>query len=251
MGAGIVIVEKDVDGELWTNSYAFSTVEDWGMLTEADLTLIGMGSPVNDANTNPATSTSYNGATAPLVNSIIAFEREMLPSFVTVSKVYVSDGRKNSTLTDIGGLGSMFAVQALSLSGIRTSYTAADMCPLNISMRLVRVPAGFGIKESSVWYRAILRESEVKLAGRGGIAWTSDSDRAVVQSLVTGSLSAGLSKFFGDGYESVFTGIGHYWGSLAIPPTDPGDINTVSKLSTLVLSTPASRQVKRGRKRST
>lgn len=251
MGMGEIIIQKRrASGKPWVNTYCFKTSDSAG-LTDADLEAIGAGVALTDANTD-TTDSGYDNATAPLIHALVAFERQFHYNPISITGVYVSDGFKNSEVTDIGPLASAFASMPANLSCEHVPDGGESaVAPGNVALLVHRVPAGFSTRPGSLWYRGVLGDTNVKLDGERLIAWTSDSDRAAIETFMQGLLtSAGVNRFFSTGSDTIQLGIPQRVKGVVIPPVDVGDLIGVRPITGFQVDKPASRQTTKGRKRS-
>lgn len=247
MAKGIVYIEKEVGGEVWENSYAFVSGDEFGNLDDDALNQIGMDVPITTANTDPASS-SWVLADTKLINSIIAFERQLHPDFVNFTKAYVSDGLKNSAPTDIGPLHSVFAVQPLSFNGLSTGQNADQSAPGIVALRASKAPLGFSQKVSNCYYHSVLNSQDVSFKGRELTGFRSPTVKAsYVTRWFTFLAASGLDRFIGAGLSGVYIGIGKH-SPISIGTTDKNDLIGVRQISNFAVVDVSRRQMKRGKK---
>lgn len=251
MGAGEIIIQKRRgSGKPWVNTYCFTTGGAAG-LTDADLEAIGAGDALTDAFTD-TTDAGYDNATSTLIQALVAFERQFHYNPISITGVYVSDGFKNSSVTDIGPLASAFAVLPANLSCEHVPDGGeAAVAPGNVALLVKRVPSGFSSRAGSLWYRGVLADANVKLDGERLIAWQSDTDRSNIETFMQGLItSAGLNKFFSTGSSDIQIGIPVRAAGVVVPPVDEGDLLGIRPISGFQVENPRSRQTTKGRKRS-
>lgn len=252
MGRGIIFIEKLYAGETWENSYPFQTSNlGVSILNDNDLVSIGADLPITAANSN-ILDVSYNVDTPLLLRAIIAFERQMHPQTVTFTKAYVSDGSKNSAITDIGPLHSTFATKPLNFQGLNADIADTNILSGNTVLKIQRLPSGFSQKASAVSYRCVLSKLDVHANGRRLVGWDTTSDYLSRQSRIVLAIgSSNLDAYFGDGDAGVFQGIGkHAPSNNPTGLVDKGDLLSVSKIVGMSIQGPFSRQVPRGRRRT-
>lgn len=257
MPMGLIVIEKSWNGADWANEYAFATDAFVG-LDNATISLIGGGTTFNADNTNWADA-AYAGAGSTLIQALLAFERQMTWAPVQFDRVYVSDGQKNSELTDVGPLASQFWTQGLAFGGLRSvpSGDPAGIAPGNIVAYIRRTPFTFSQRSGHLSLRGALLDADFVFSGKQGVEWTSPLLKAGYQTLITDAVdNAFLRKYFGNGASPsgegapVWTGIGKYRRGVQIPPQDEGDLFLVAKMGDFVVDKPRSRQMTRGRKRT-
>jgi hypothetical protein len=252
MGMGIVTIEKTFNGSKpWANTYAFSTGVQAG-LTEADLIDIGASLPMTAANTESGNAAFQAGA-APLLHVLVAWERMLHFQPTIITKVTVSDGTKNSAPTDIGPLASQFASIATSLPALRATGAGGENVvePGNVALRCQRVPSTFSSKPGTLWYRACLTESMVKLGGAKLITWESpEAALSANNSFAVYLTQTGMRRFFSTGAETIKLGIPKVVNWIVVPPVDQGDLVAVRPISDIQPVGPASRQTTKGRRRA-
>lgn len=249
MAKGILYVEKIYGGKKWENSYAFATDGDvFSTLNDASLDDIGMNADFTSLTTNVDDS-GYDEATSTLVQSIIAFERKMHAPFITINKVYASDGLKNSSITDIGPLHSVFAVRTVGKAGLQTGLPS-DFSPGVVALRAIKSPLGYSVKSSGNYYHGILTDNFVAMQGIEVTGWTSPDMQAVMLASWNSALAtSGLDKFIGDSENPVFIGIGKHY-NYTLSPVDKGDLQSVARLASFAPDQPVGRQMRRGKRRS-
>lgn len=250
MGMGEIIIQKRKgSGKPWVNTYCFRTSDSAG-LTDADLAAIGADVALTDAATD-TTDAGYDSATVKLIQALVAFERQFHYNTLSITGVYVSDGFKNSEVTDIGPLASVFASLPANLAceHIPDGGESA-VAPGNVALLVKRVPSGFSTRPGSLWYRGVLADANVKLDGDRLIAWQSGTDQANIETFMQGLLtSAGVNRFFSTGSDTIQLGIPQRVKGVVVPPVDEGDLIAVRPISGFQVDKPASRQTVKGKKR--
>lgn len=244
MAYGLVIIEKEHLGETWSNTHAFDTGGTPG-LGDDDLIAIGMDLIVTGLELYLG-GVGYDAAVAKLLSALIAFERKMHFQAINFTKLYVTDGKINTPLDP-----NSFAVATLAFTGQRAAGDPDAIMPGNVTFQVNRVPAGFSARQGRMYMRGVLGDADVRFAGRGGVAWTSAAANVSYNSVLQGAVTeSGLNRYFGAGVDGVQYCIPQY-AREAIPEVQRiGQLNGVTPIGGLVGLGPASRQMKRGRKRA-
>jgi hypothetical protein len=246
MSYGLIIVQKELQGETWVNTHAFDTGGVPG-LGDDDMIAIGMDLILTGLELYLG-GTGFEAATAKLISAIIAFERYIHLAPINFKSVYVTDGK----ITTIGDPNT-FAVAALSFQGTSTMFGGPDetIVPGNVAYQVNRVPAGFSARQGRMFLRGTLTDNAVRFAGRGGVDFTTavfhDAANARVQSAVAAS---GLDRFFGAGQDGVVYGIPQYARTAITGVQREGQLIGINPVGSLVGMNPVSRQMKRGKKRA-
>lgn len=245
MGIGLVVVEKQLQGELWSNTYGFRVGPDSGApLTETDIQAIGFEVPVLGTNTNPADTPNYRGDEF-LIHAIIGFERLLHYDSVEFVRIYITDGKKNPL-----PLNSVFATIDVNFNGLRQFGTGISSAPGTITLQVNRVPAGIGILRGRLFYRAVLRDEDIGFGANRTVDFSSPTARTTYENLVANSvIGSGLINFLNTGTPpDPCLGIPRY-GPDGTPEAD--QLISVNDIGSLIVRNVVSRQVKRGRRRST
>lgn len=256
MGQGIVVIEKELSGESWSNSYAFTTGAP-GVLAGGDIESLTAAGTFTADNTVPGSFGTEAPAAEEFLYRLLAFERGIHHASVRFTRMYISDGLQNASPTDVGPLASVFAVFPLIFNGLRKpNFQQQEIAPANVALRATRAPAGFSQRAGRVWYRGSLLEAEIRFAGRGGLDWTDGSlQQGYVSDFDAALAGSGLPAYFGDGVAggilggATYTGIPVRLKGTQLPPMDAGDLVAVAKMDALVPVKPSARQVFKGRKR--
>jgi hypothetical protein len=220
------------------------------ILNDSDLVSIGADTALTAANTN-VLDAGFESDGVLLLRALVAFERQIHPTSVMLTKAYVSDGSKNSAITDIGPLHSTFATKPLNLPGLNADIADTNILGGNTVLRIQRVPSGFSQKASAVSYRCVLSKLDVHANGRRLVGWDTTSDYLARQSRIVLALgSSRVEDYFGDGQSGVYQGIGKHAPVNNITGlVDKGDLLSVSKIVGMTIAGPFSRQVPKGRKK--
>lgn len=260
MGIGIVIVEKELNGEVFSNSYPFQA-GDAGLLSNANIeSILPVGQTFTEQNTR------FNGAGYPvdgatLAQAVVAFDRGISFRTVQYRRVYITDGQENSAPSDVGPLSSVFAVFPLNFTGVRfltdASVLDEQLAPGNVALMVNRQPLQFSQRAGRIYVRGTLLDSEVRFAGTRGLDWTNATVQSAYGSYFQQVMTASrLEAYFGDGEgaflpgSGTFTGIGKRRKGVVVPPLDVGDLESVVKIATFVPFKPIGRQMQRGRRRT-
>lgn len=245
MGIGLIVVEKQLAGELWSNTYGFRVGPDSGApLTETDIQAIGFEVPVLATNTDPNDTVNYRGDDF-LIHSIIGFERLFHYTGVEYVRIYITDGKKNPL-----PLNSVFATIDVNFNGLRAFSTGVSSAPGTITLQVNRVPAGIGIIRGRLFYRAVLRDEDIAFGSTRTVDFRDTTTRTTYENLIANSVvSSGLVNYLNTGTPpDPCLAIPRY-GPDGTPEAD--QLISVNDVGSLVVRNVVSRQVKRGRRRST
>lgn len=246
MPAALVIIQKSYQGDDWENTHCVGIGPDYtGEPSDVFLSTIGCGSTLD------ATTT---GGTAPtnFLQRLLRFERGMHKTAVTITKVYVTDGKRNR-------LGNTeYFTQILSLACLDTAPTPPDeIAPGSITVMVNRNPAGYSHRPGRMFFRGMLRESDITFGGPKLVTWQNSTQQAAFSTTlaaVVGSGGSNLASHFNGG-TNVAGGvycIPHYKRTVPTPakPNDEGSLIDAYPVASLSNGGVAARQAKRGRRRS-
>ena len=245
MGIGLVIIEKEYNGESWSNTHAFSTAGG-SLLIDSDMVAIGIDQ-VQAGTPAALGGAGFDPATALFVSSLLSFERALTFTPINFTRVYVTDGKINNILDP-----NAFAVATLGVQGLRTlgGETEVDIIPGNVTLQINRVPAGFSHRQGRMFLRGALEDGSVRFAGKGGVAFTGVPIADGYRSLLAATVAAsGISRFYGAGAAGLVYGIPQYVTTALIGVQRKGQLNHVVPIGSLVLAGPVGRQMKRGKKK--
>ncbi len=245
MGIGLIVVEKQLAGEIWSNTYGFRVGPDSGAaLTETDIQAVGFEVPVLATNTDPNDSVNYRGDEF-LIHSIIGFERLIHYSTVEFVRIYITDGKKNPL-----PLNSVFATIDVNFNGLRGFSSSTSSLPGTITLQVNRVPAGIGILRGRLFYRAVLRDEDVSFGAARTVDFRDSTTRTTYENLIANNvILSSLVNYLNTGTQpNPGLGIPRY-GPDGTPEAD--QLISMNDVGSLVVRNVVSRQVKRGRRRST
>lgn len=250
MSIALVMVEKTFAGQSWVNTHAVQIgAANTGMPADADLDAIGVNAVFSAALTSGGAGTTF-------LQRLVNFERLLHYPPVTISKVYVTDGKKNKI-----NPGNEFAVIPLQLAGLQSTSgaTGSDwIAPGNISLLLNRVPIGYSVKPGRAFYRACIAQSQVHFSGNKLVDFVSSAVATAIGTTVSSAVSAsglgghmGTSGGTGTYTATAFYCIPHYTkGDTTVGPTNTnGQLATVTPVSNIILKGVTARQGNRGRKK--
>lgn len=243
MATGLIIIEKEVNGETWVNTHGFLTNGNGATeLLDADLDAVGADNAVDSLGQINLNSTS-------LLQSLLTFERLMVASWVRFKSVYITDAKDNQQQPQ-----NSFYVATLNFSGNSTRHNVPQeaYAPGGITLQVNRNPAGYNRRRGRMFLRGVLLDEEIKFGSRNMLDWASEAPRLNVQTYITGAVtSSGLSDFLTEDVEladPVLYAIPQY-EKVNTPGADGEIINGIAVKSLAVVG-PTLRQVKRGRKES-
>lgn len=239
MGHGLIIVKKTLDGEEFSNTYAFWNEDGTVQLGENDLEAVGATVAITDTNT------TASAVQADLLHSVIAFDRALTHTTISYSEVYITDGTRNETDPS-----NVFFTAALAFQGLWVNTAPA---PGNTTLLIQRVPSGFSARKGRLYMRGAISEAEVRLGGDRLITWESSTARQNVIDRVAAALtSSELDNYTnsGGGLGTTWFTIPHYTESVGSNGKIIRNLTGGTIVQTLVASRPNARQVQKGRKRS-
>lgn len=174
MGSGAIIIEQEIEGQkfetVWgAQSEAVGASEDIAP-TETDIVAWfgGQLPGVNfDAFTDPE-SLNYDPGEHGLVGSIVSLHRSLQARLATITRLYITDGRKSSA-----GQSPIFYSVPLDLQcvgvGMVDSLDPNNVAPSNQTILLGKVPKGFGKRGGRSFIRAALMSNELAVGGPNGV----------------------------------------------------------------------------------
>lgn len=243
MPVGLVVTEKEVNGEIWSNTWGVGfDIGQVGGLDEASLIALGALIPFTDATTNIGNG-GYQGSTH-LFHAILGFERQLYPTFVNFARIYVSDGRRNSITAE-----PLYLSVPLDFQGLRSVSQDATI-PGGLTLMVNRIPGQLGVRRGRLYLRSVLGDGDVRFAGNRLVDWTNATVRTAAETLVAGAIA---NSFLDNFFVSEPNPTEQQY--LCIPQFETEGINSgtildVSPVSGLTVVRPVLRQVQRGRRRT-
>lgn len=246
MAAALINVTFNHEGEEWGNTWG---VEVGGafQITQADIEALGALTALN------ADGTINKNNAFSIINSILRFHEALLPPFVKITEVYLTDGIRRRAQGLLGSVNA-FWVATVNASGTRNPNSSPDQyAPGSIALQVNKNPAFFSVRRGRVFLRALLADTDVRFGGRGGVDWTSPTRRDAISAVVQDALTTSqlAAHFIGainvNGLPSI--GIPFYYGKLA-PIAAVGSLSGIHPMENLAVVGPVSRQMKKGRKRA-
>lgn len=242
MGAGLVVITKEYEGEEFSNTYAFENVVAGfdNELTEADLSEVGAGFPINDANTSPAGS----GPLPTFLHRLVMFERLVMFSGVRYTKLYISDGKRN-----VADPIDVFYSTSLNFNGLYVPPSNDPIAPGSITLMLDRNPSGFSARKGRIYLRGALRENEVKFGGRDLVDFQDDAQRITVNNRVANAiLDSELNSHFAGAPGDVPRMIVPRYSKPDANGSGGGILIGGIPVASITIAGPRARQVRRGRR---
>lgn len=242
MGDLLVSVEKTFGGETWANTHCLRMNGAGGTVTDADMATLGVATAITAANT------ASGGAVNPLTR-ILSFERLCHQANITISRVYITDGKRNALQ-----MPDYFWSATLSLPGLASSANqTGTYAPGTVAMIVNRIPTGYNSRSGRLFIRGLLYTGDITFNLRGGVSWNNQTQAGVVQGLVNTAIS-------GSGIATMFNGaanagaalycIPHYESAKVAPTkTEIGQLVNATPVVNLIPSAPRGRQMLRGKKR--
>lgn len=247
MGAFILKITKEFEGEEWENT--------WGVITPGGSapsftntdwqTASGSVNEFSTATTNPGDG-GYEGGQS-LIHAILAFERLMHYTPVNFVRLFAWDGIENSEAA------STFYSAPLSFAGLRAlagaGSTSITVVPGAITLMLARQPVTFGVRAGRLFLRMCMQDVDVRPGSGRLLDFTDATVRSTYQTLVSTSLNSSmLTSWMSDPspVDGVHPGIPQYAPRNAV---NEGDLVSMTRMSNIVVRYPSVRQVQRGRKR--
>lgn len=247
MAYGLLNLTFNHEGEEWGNTWGF-TVGEGLALGPDDLDNLGCRTALSDDG-----MVSQDPFRISLVKSVMRFHQLLLPPFVQMTEAYVTDGIKQSR-NDLMGRPNIFWAQSLTDTGRNGLSQGPEIyAPGTVTLQVNKNPISYGVRKGRSFLRALLLDSDVKLGGRGGIAWTSATARQLVIDKVTNAIDASeMRNFFAtaEGGSEPMLGIPSY---IQRPPGNlfPEALTGMRAIDGLAIIGPVNRQMKSGRRRAT
>lgn len=239
MGYGLIVLKKQLDGEEFSNTYAFYNPTTTASLVPEDLFAIGADVEVDDAGTDP----SGDPVAAFLLHRVIAFDRLVTHNTVSYTEVYITDGTRNSQDPS-----NVFFTSALDFLGL---WTSANPIAGAITLLVQRAPAGFSSRKGRLYLRGALDESEVRFGGNRLVTWQTPGTRTTVINRINSAVAtSGLNTHFADDFGTVGPQIviPHY-DEISLPDEKTGrNLIGGTPVARFVAYRPNARQVQAGRK---
>lgn len=244
MSIALVTITKALAGQVWENTHVIGLGGDLTSTpSDADLTTWGAASSITSGTTS-------GGAGVNLIQRIVNFERLLHTTYVTVTGVYLTDGKRNrlgnteywTTLTSLPCLLAGPAAQS-------------SLAPGSISCVVNRNPAGFSHRPGRLFVRGMLADSDVVFSTNRLVDFTDATTRSAVAANVAAAVSgSGITTHLSGG-SNIANGsycIGHYHHT-KVPPPPPnleGQLESASVVASIGLGLVTTRQGTRGRRRS-
>lgn len=245
MGIGLVLIQKEYNGEVWTNTHCFSTGAPLE-LDDSDLDEIGFPSLVVDMDVWSGGG-AYTPTGAPFLAALLAFERKITLAPVSFTKMYITDGKQEDIADP-----NTFAVRSFNLPGLAPMGGVADtqLVPGSIALQINRSPFGYGNRQGRMQLRGCMIDGDVRFATRGGVDFTDAAVRAVYNTKLANVIEAsGIGAYFGLVTEGVGYCIPHYAPKDAAPPLKYGQLVGATPIASLSVAGPVSRQMRKGKKK--
>lgn len=245
MSVALITVHKTLGGHRWSNTHAVQIgVSSTGIPTDAELVTLGAASAMTDGNTssNPGNFLQY----------IVAFERFMVRPDVTVTDVYVTDG-KQKKLDPTAGVYANVPVGLAGRFNASGTLAGATLEPGAITLELHRSGPGFSMKPGRMFLRGALTEDAIEVGGARMIQWTSGA-AAAYQTNLANAVGPWLTQFFVGGAQqnTVLYGIPHYANAADVSAGQAhhvGELMFVRGINNITVVGPVVRQTQRGRKK--
>lgn len=249
MASMLVIVEKEVSGEMFANTHCVITnAAPNAAVVDNDLLLIGANGSFT------STDTDGSAAAEGFLQAVLAFERLMMYPIVTFKNLYVTDGKRNFTSSG-APVANHFFTTALDFAGLSTKQAPAGDLSLSvnpgaITWQVNRNPMGFSNRKGRMFFRSALLEAETRIAGPKLVDWSNTSVRDIAAAwLVTQVGVSNLDDYIKDGASvaTVQYAIPHYQRVTAGAIRE-GELIGATPVQGFTSVGPVLRQVKRGRK---
>lgn len=243
MSQVLLTVTQTGFGTSWDTTWCLRQAASGPDLTENDLaTLIapnGQLLPFNVPTFTDPNDEDYQAENP--IQTILALHRLLQDTNVSLTAIYLSDGKKNPG-------SSVFFSGSINLACLR-SITPGNVAPLSICWNIERQPGFFSQKPGRIYLRAALGENEIVPGIRDGVTWfDTTTSAAAITRLNTAMGLANISFFFNTAGEP------GSW-EIAIPKyagdnqPNAGQLVGATPIATLVSADPVSRQLTRGKRR--
>lgn len=253
MGAGaLMVVEKSVAGEIWSNTYGLARGTPPYNLepTDADFIAWGASAPLDDIGTG-------NGGApyATIIQAILNFERRLHDDEVHFERLYITDAKRNFVGAPPAEVPNAFFTATLNFFATRALGVAGNIESGLISLLAAKNPNTFSHRRGRCFYRLCISEDTVRAEASGLVDWENPGTALVVQGLFQGFVTdSGLNTHMA-GEANVAGGLfviphfSRFVPAIGATPASGGEWLDGIPIKSFVALKPVGRQVKRGRKR--
>lgn len=248
MSVALCVIHKKYGGHTWSNTHAVQIgATASGMPTPVDLSNIGAGQAITDANT---TTNPPN-----FLAALLAFERLLHYGDVQFTDLYITDGRRPQAT----GETNIYFTQTLGFAGLSSEggvpaphTVAAALMAGSITWLIHRNIVGMGHKPGRMFVRGAISENAVSMNGPTLVAWDPAANGPAYQTYLQGTAMPMLAPY-------LFGGAQAATAQYSVPIYAPKKNTPVGWKAGELMSTipvisfdsvgPVSRQVKRGKRR--
>lgn len=246
MGSGLLTIHMSGYGEAWDNTWGISINDPSEPITQEEIDLISADSLpaiTIDATTDPS-DPGYGGAGL-ILAAVLGFTRAAHPAEVAITGILLNDGS-----TPGEGTGPFWSLPLL-LNCVAAAPTGENVAPLSIALLINRGTNVGGVKPGRLYWRAVLQDTEVYPGSRVGVTWPSPTAQTnVVNRMATAATDSGIGLWTPPTVTapSPMIVIPHYGKTEGV---DKGQVISGYPITSIVVNKPVSRQLTRGRRRTT
>lgn len=253
MGNGaLMVVEKQVAGEIWSNTYGLGLGTAPYNLEPDTAAFVAWGA------SGPLDGPGLANANAPfatIIQAILNFERRLHDDEVQFVRLYITDGKKNFVGSPPAEVPNAFFTATLNFAATGVNGAANDIMSGLITLLAAKNPASYSTRRGRCFYRMCLNEGTVRAEASGLVDWQGDANRdAWIAAFASHVTDSGLRTHFAGG-ANLAGGIfliphfSRYVPAVGTTPPSGGEWIGGTPISDFVALRPVGRQVRRGRKR--
>lgn len=243
MSAVLIDVVKNYGGTTWGNTHCVMVGSSVGVPSDADLDTIGAGVALTATNTAPSSA-------ANVLQAIVAFERAWLGSDVNITRIYITDGRRNDLQPR-----DAYAVQNVTIAGNGRGGAfvgGTTVAPGGVCLVVNRNPSGYSHRPGRLFLRLAILDTEVRVSGPKLVDFTDATTQTQFVTNVSNVVgSSRLGTYFLGGTNAAVATycIPQYYSTKTAPtPHQVGELIGATPVASMTLGGVALRQVQRGRR---
>lgn len=250
----LVVVDKQVAGEVWSNTYGIGLGAGPYSVQPADADMIAFGAGGDFSDTATANTAS---PFADVLHAIVNFERRIHDDEVQFQRIYVTDGKRNFdySTTPPGEVINSYFTASLSFNATGNVDVEGGVATGLVSLLAAKNPLGFSARRGRCFYRLCLNDSEIAAEASGLIKFASLTMQTQAFARFNTALTAsGLANHFAGG-SAVAGGLlliphfSRFVPAVGTTRAHGGEMIGGTAMVGFVPIRPVGRQVKRGRKR--
>lgn len=204
MGTAAIIIEQTIEGQTFETVHGaqgeLDLIGEDGLPSEAAILEFFAGN-LPDAAFEDATDPGGADPTPQdygLVGSLIYFHRYLQAEIVRLTRLYITDGRKNTE-----GTGNVFYSLPLDIPcrgvGMNASELRVNVAPSNQAFLIDKVPKGFGKRAGRIFLRGAMESTDLVVGGINGVEINPARVPFYTTRLASAAVFSGLSNWFDTG----------------------------------------------------